>query len=280
MCNDTVEIKRVVKLNYPLGFESYYHKHEFFHSLYVLSGSGIVKVMGENHTASQDDFFLISPGTFHLISSPIMSGFKTIEIKFTVHDDFLKQLVALPLQINSEGHLLRNLFESILNEASNREDCFIQIMSHQLSVILYKLIRASTDKVSYNMFELDDSISHPEYSQIKSTITYITDNLSNNLSVKNLASRINYNYSYFSARFKHFVGISPQKYINNQLLKRSNELIRYSDMNITQIAQYLGFSSLHYYSRFYKKNTGLSPQEFLEKNQKNIIVNVVDGNWT
>ena len=280
MYDDTVDIKRVVKLSYPLGFESHYHNHDFFHSLFVLSGSGIVKVSEENHIASQDDFFLITPGTFHLISSPIMNGFMTIEIKFTVHDYFYDQLLTLPLQLNSVGYTFRNSFEMILIEASENRSFFKQVMSHKLSVILYKLLRLSADNNPSTIIELDENDNQPEYAQIKSIITYISENLSHNLSVEKLAWMINYNYSYFSARFKHFVGIAPQKYINNLLIKRSNELMMYSDMNITQIAQYLGFTSLHYFSRFYKKNTGLSPQEFLIKNQKNVIVNIVEGNWT
>ena len=45
-------------------------------------------------------------------------------------------------------------------------------------------------------------------------------------------------------------------------LEKAKELIRENDKNFTQISEELGFSTVHYFSRLFKKKTGMTPTEY------------------
>ena len=45
-------------------------------------------------------------------------------------------------------------------------------------------------------------------------------------------------------------------------ISAAKELIRSNEMNFTQIADYLGYTSIHYFSRQFKKLTGMTPSEY------------------
>ena len=67
----------------------------------------------------------------------------------------------------------------------------------------------------------------------------------------------------FSEIFMEFSGISPVRYLNNFRMKKAEELLRYSEMSVTEIAAYLGFQSIHYFSRAFKKHQGCSPRRYI-----------------
>lgn len=58
------------------------------------------------------------------------------------------------------------------------------------------------------------------------------------------------------------------QHIHNRLLLEAKRLIGYSELNIQQIAQELGFSEVNYFNRFFKKNSGLTPLEFRKQVKK------------
>ena len=51
-------------------------------------------------------------------------------------------------------------------------------------------------------------------------------------------------------------------YCNQRKIERAKQLIREERMNISQIAESLGFSSIHYFSRMFKKIEGMAPAEY------------------
>jgi AraC-like DNA-binding protein len=58
------------------------------------------------------------------------------------------------------------------------------------------------------------------------------------------------------------------QHIHNRLLLEAKRLIGYSELNIQQIAEELGFSEVNYFNRFFKNNSGLTPLEFRKQVKK------------
>lgn len=69
--------------------------------------------------------------------------------------------------------------------------------------------------------------------------------------------------SRLSELFRNSYGVSPMQYVADLRLKKASQLLEYSDMNVSQIADYLGFESVHYFSRFFKKHTGTCPSSYM-----------------
>ncbi len=77
-----------------------------------------------------------------------------------------------------------------------------------------------------------------------------------------IASEFGLSAEHFRHKFKRLCGVSLQEYLNRTKLNRMKELLRESDASISETARMTGFSGVNYFSRFFKKHTGISPGEY------------------
>jgi AraC-like DNA-binding protein len=82
-----------------------------------------------------------------------------------------------------------------------------------------------------------------------------------------VSEKLNHNYSYLSNLFSEVKGTTIEKYYLAQKIEKVKELLVYDEMNLTQIAFKLHYSSVAHLSNQFKKLTGLTPTHF--KNLKN-----------
>jgi AraC family transcriptional regulator len=76
-----------------------------------------------------------------------------------------------------------------------------------------------------------------------------------------LSEELHLEYNYLSSLFSSVEGITLEHYIINQKIERAKELLFYDELNLTQIAHRLGYSSVAHLSSQFKKVTGLTPSE-------------------
>jgi two-component system response regulator YesN len=93
-------------------------------------------------------------------------------------------------------------------------------------------------------------------------LKYIEMHLDGDLSMTHLAEQVYLNPDYLSRLFKLAKGITLSEYIAVLKIQRSKELLSEPQLLIQDIAKSLGFTSAGYFSRFFKKETGQTPQEF------------------
>lgn len=84
-----------------------------------------------------------------------------------------------------------------------------------------------------------------------------------------LTEKLHYDYTYLSNLFSETEGTTIEHYIICHKIERAKELIIYDELNLTQIAQLLHYSSVAHLSNQFKKITGLTPSFFKAlKNKK------------
>ncbi|WP_293785278.1 AraC family transcriptional regulator [uncultured Pedobacter sp.] len=98
--------------------------------------------------------------------------------------------------------------------------------------------------------------------KIVETVGYILVNLHQELSVTSLASRVNQHPDYFSRLFKIFTGQRPVSYILEKRIERAQYLLATSRLSYSEIATQTGFDNLSYFSKSFKKLTGMSPSAY------------------
>ena len=76
-----------------------------------------------------------------------------------------------------------------------------------------------------------------------------------------LAEEMKYEYNYLSSLFSSVEGITIEQYIIRQKIERAKELLFYDELNLSEIADKLGYSSVAHLSGQFKKVTGLTPTE-------------------
>ncbi len=85
-----------------------------------------------------------------------------------------------------------------------------------------------------------------------------------------LSQKLNYDYTYLSNVFTEVRGITIQHFIIVNKIERVKELLIYDELNLSQIAYKLHYSSVAHLSNQFKKITGLSPSFFKQFRQKRI----------
>ena len=94
---------------------------------------------------------------------------------------------------------------------------------------------------------------------------YIDQNYSSNLSLGALATMVHLSPSYFSKLFKREMGENLSTYILNTRVERAKFLLRTTDKKAYEIAEAVGIYDPVYFSKIFKKSTGLKPKEYRER---------------
>jgi len=91
---------------------------------------------------------------------------------------------------------------------------------------------------------------------------YIDDHLREDLSLVRLAEIHYFNPSYLSRFFKQERGINLSEYIDTCRARKAKELLYDNDLKVREVAVSVGYEAAHSFTRFFKKVTGMTPQEY------------------
>ena len=96
---------------------------------------------------------------------------------------------------------------------------------------------------------------------------HILKNAEQTIDIQDLARELGISYSAFRHRFKQTTGLPPGQYQIQIRLNKARNLLRNSPLSVAAIAEQLGFESIYYFSRLFKKKTGQSPLAFRKENR-------------
>jgi two-component system response regulator YesN len=105
---------------------------------------------------------------------------------------------------------------------------------------------------------------------VKQVCEYVLEHIDEELSVKMLSEKMFISKSHLSYIFKQKFGVSLLEYITMVKIERAKRLLREENLKNYEIAYKLGFQDNEYFSKVFKRHTGMSPTEFRKKG----IVNV------
>lgn len=95
--------------------------------------------------------------------------------------------------------------------------------------------------------------------------TYIQENYQQPLNTQNLSEHFNFSPAYLSKLFREYKALSPTEYITALRIDKAKELLLSSNnLKIKEVATLVGYDDSLYFSKVFKKITGISPKQFLE----------------
>lgn len=123
-------------------------------------------------------------------------------------------------------------------------------------------------KITSSYCQLIKDYNLKDYSiPVRKTITYINADLSADLSLKFLAAQLNVNASYLSSLFSKETGVTLTEYVNSKRIALAQKLLRGTDLPIQSITMQCGISDMYYFSRMFKRITGMTPRTYREKTE-------------
>lgn len=165
-------------------------------------------------------------------------------------DLFNTVFIDLPLKTEN---ILRPFFENLIQE-SNKKDGLGQGIV--LSGIIYLLNQLKR-------FALDEG--HDKKAQSKTALKFmklVSDTLSENLTVNTYAEKLHLTTERLVELCRESYGQSPKSIILDKKMTEAKRLLYFTDKTISQVAYQLGFDDSSYFSRLFKRKTGLSPTDF------------------
>ncbi len=219
--------------------------HTWWEFFIIFRGNGQIKGINYCCNLKQFDVCLVPPNIDHAeLSDEIMDT----------------------LWIGLKGSFLDRLDNSVAHVASGKE---LMEYAKQLwlrSINSFEYIGPELDGITQaltgSFIKLLSTDNMHFHSNIEDTLLYINNNYMKDLNTGLLSSRIGYSESYFYRSFRKYTGKTPVDYITDIRIKNASKLLKNSSLSIKEISQITGFNDPLYFSRIFKRITGLSPKEY------------------
>lgn len=99
---------------------------------------------------------------------------------------------------------------------------------------------------------------------IEEICSYVEDHIAEDLSIVRLAGRFHFNPAYLSRLFKQGSGQNLSDYIEEARVRNAKKLLVAGELRVHEVGARVGYESPHSFTRFFKKATGMTPQEYRE----------------
>lgn len=241
---------------YPAYGKIDLHSHDFFHYIYVLAGAGEIEIDGSAYPLKPKHIYLVSPGKAHTFQNSQADKMVTLEIKFAYRDlSDGEKLTQLPHVLDTSGTPILSILQNIRRESILGSHDSGDIICLNLQEICLHLLRLSGGQ---------PTADHEGFARV---IEYIGNNLDCDINLQDLANLVCLEKTWFLKKFKQLTGMTPMAYTRNARIARAKELLEFSDMNVTQIAEAVGFQSIHYFTRQFTAVEGVSPSQYKRQHQ-------------
>jgi len=101
---------------------------------------------------------------------------------------------------------------------------------------------------------------------VRLTAAYMDERFMTDISLSAVSDALGYDISYLTKIFTRERGISPKAYLIGRRIETAGEYFRkYPDLSIQEVALRVGYGDAHYFSRIFRKQTGLSPSQYIKR---------------
>lgn len=257
--NRQLNIERIYTFFYQEkepGFLFSGEAHEATEIFYVDSGSLHCVVDGRDHLLKQGDLMIFGPNQWHMQYADMDVPPKFVTLAFDAGDYDLSSLYD---QKFAASHRVVELLQQMLREQEREDPLSGDMLISLLSLMLLRLLRhcdapAERLRSAHGLNNENDIIRRAQQ--------YISKNVRSRLTVPLVAQHAAVSPSYLTALFHKHLQISPGEYIRRIKLQESKQMIREGNMNFTEIAQALHYSTIHHFSRQFKEKFGVTPSQF------------------
>jgi AraC family transcriptional activator of pobA len=248
------------------------HRDDHYIFFLLTDGSGTLKVDLQDIIVNAGQLYYITPSQVHYRIKPndAKGWFLAVDtsiIPVNFRDVFEKQLNTqspcslTKYELKQYSRLLTLLNEEVIQRQNNE---FYLPIIHTLAQSFLAMAASSYNKAQQPT-EKKLARASVLARQFKNLLV---ENSHTIKSPSDYASKLNVSLGYLNESIKKATGSSVSYWINQEIVSEAKRLLYHSDFDIKQIAHELGYTDYAYFSRFFRKVSGLSPSEFRRSNRK------------
>ncbi len=225
-----------------------------------------MKLMEERYSCENELMRAVSEGQYERVEL-FVSGFRQANFERRIAD---------PLRNTKNYCIITN---TLLRKAAERGGVHPLNIDRASSAYAVKIEQCQTGgeciELVHDMFRgycrLVNKHSAASLSPIvQKTVAIIDADLSRELSLSMLADATNVSPGYLSSIFKRDTGKTVTEYITDKRMKRAEHLLDTTHLQIQTVALYSGIMDVQYFSKLFKKHSGMTPREYRDRNKKKI----------
>ena len=257
---------------------AYAHIHDYIEIIYAVSGKFKILLNNKDYCFSEGDMVLINSNEIHNIISLSEGLNKYIVIKFepemlyTTSQSLFEMKYVMPFILNESTHqkifqrneiehtVIPGIIYGIYQEYNDKHYGFeLAIRASIYNLFLFILRRWNMQNVDLNIYyDLNKDIVQ----RLQTVCDYIETHYQNEITSLNMANLCNLSYSYFSRLFKQVMKRSFREYLTYIRISKAEKLLTTSELNITEIALMVGFTTSSYFIQQFKHYKSISPKQF------------------
>ena len=270
----TLNVSHIANIHY-FEFTKEYHTtedyHDFSELVYVDKGEIYVKSRNYCGKLNSGELIIHKPNEEHSLicsdeapniiiigfkcNSEILDTFSTNSYVVTAeHKRMLAEILREGMSVFAPPYDTPNITD--MKKREKYPYGADQMIKLRLEMLLITLVRDFLEESTVPAFS---SINENSAEDIK---RYIEEHYTENIQLDNICFIFGTNKTSLCKNFKNAYGITILGYINSLKLQEAKRLLRQNKLSVTEISEKLGFTSIHYFCKFFKKTTGNSPVEY------------------
>lgn len=253
------------------------HWHYFMEIIYMKEGTGLIECEGKSYIVEAGDLILFHPEAVHAIYTATNLPLKYEVLKFDVNklyteNSYVPKLRSILRNASKDKNAtvffreedIRSLcvgtiFEECRRELERKDYGYDIIVHNRICSLLVNLIRMWREEG----FDTDKAAEYAkETDSIQAITTYIDAHAGEQIKVEELADMCNMSYSYFAKNFKQYYGRSCKEYIEFIRISKAEDLLLFTDFDLSYISQETGFSDSSHLIKIFRKWKGVTPKQY------------------
>lgn len=266
------ELLHIFMIDFLEGWGVRPHEHAFYQIWYIIDGRTSYILNGSEITIEGGDLIFIPPGTVHEL--PVIQGkqlLRYVDVKFLINDETLREECRHLPQIWRPDD--KDINDSILKcrDFWYEQDRYSKELSGLLlEKILLLLVQQQMPQKKNAQLWLPGKKPENLQGVAEKIANYIDCHYAEPFDLDALADILRYNKSYLCKLFKSASGMTINNYLNYTRISRAYNLICYTSYSMSQICIMTGFSSIHYFTRTFKRLCGMPPSQIRELQKDSI----------
>ena len=247
------------------------HRNEYFEIVWLKNGSGIHQIDMTNHFYNGPVLFFLAPGQVHKVTEHKKTeGYvlKFLPVVFKHERDFLDYVfdtclldtvkscpaISIPNEMNE---VIQELFFRFTEEYNKQQEGADIILTSYL-----KILTTQARRIKDSYLSKEDYIIKPQYNLFRQFKIAVEQNYKTKHTVQDYAIYLNTQPRTLNVVTRKYANKSPLEIIQNRIVMEAKRRLYHDTKSIKELCYELGFDDPAYFTRFFKKNTGIGPQVF------------------
>lgn len=236
------------------------HRHDFFYVLALEKGAGEHEIDFTSYPVENHTIFFLRPGQVHQLR--IKAGSTGWMMQFTsgFYPDarLLRRIGAINVYPDKEGKAL-GILAGIFREYQQQEEQYREVIKSGLHIFLITLLRLQPQSAKDNPHTYTQE-------RLDALLELLETHIHTHKRASQYAAMLHFSLYQLNAVTREALGKTASELINEQIVLEAKRHLLATTAQVSQIAEQLGYKDVSYFIRFFKKQTGYTPEVFRNNN--------------